>query len=184
MGDALRTRPCPVISTRGVIQCATDLVEPLGAERGDEVAEVALRERGDVVGIQNTGARHPARRSELDPGPQSSDGRGREHDEDLVQVVDRLVAGQHDGESPRPIGVLRPADLAALHQARARLPAPPGPAAASSQRYSPHAPWRGRPIRRRRRRSQPHGERAQPAPRSNGVRVAGSDCPGRADVSA
>jgi hypothetical protein len=59
-------------------------------------------------------------------------------------------------------------------RARARPPATRWPVAASFPRCSPHAAWRGRPIRRPRRRSPPHGERAQPAPRSNVVRVVGA----------
>jgi hypothetical protein len=61
-----------------------DLVELSGAERGDHVAEVALREGGDVVGVQHAVRRHPIRRPEFDLGRKSSDVRGREHDEDLV----------------------------------------------------------------------------------------------------
>ena len=43
--DALRTQPCGVASAAGrAIQSATDLGQPLGVERGDDVADVALRE--------------------------------------------------------------------------------------------------------------------------------------------
>jgi len=61
-----------------------------------------------------------------------------------------------------------------LTRARVRLPALAGPGAASSQRWCAHAARRGCPIRRQLRRSPPLGELAQPAPRSNGARVAGA----------
>ena len=48
-----------------------------------------------MVGVQNSGPGHAVRRPELDLGRQSSDVRGREHDEQPVQVVDRLVACQY-----------------------------------------------------------------------------------------
>jgi hypothetical protein len=54
-------------------------------------AEVALRQRGDLVGVQNAGSSHAVRRSQLDLCRQSSDVRSRQHDGHLVQVVDRLV---------------------------------------------------------------------------------------------
>jgi hypothetical protein len=79
-----------------------------------------------------------------------------------IDPLEDVRDGPSEGPSPR------------FTRARARPPAPPWPVAASSPCCSPRAAWRDRPIRRRRRRSQPHGERAQPAPRSNEVRVGGA----------
>jgi hypothetical protein len=157
-----------------VIHCATDLGQPLGAERGDEVAEVAFRERGDMVGVQNAGPRHTVRRSELDLGRQSSEFVVARTTKtsfrwSIASLRVRTRAGRL-GQS----GCSAQRTSPRFTKTRARPPAPRWPAAASSPRCSPHAAWRGRPIRRRRRRSQPHGERAQPAPRSNEVRVVGA----------
>jgi hypothetical protein len=80
------------------------------------VVQVALRERSNVVGVEDARPGHAVFWTEIYLGRQSADVRRRQHDENLVETIDRLVAGQHKDGAPRPIWMHGPADLATPHQ--------------------------------------------------------------------
>lgn len=68
-----------------------------------------------MVGIQHARSRHSVVAPKFDLGRQAANIRCRENDEDVVEVIDRLVPREHKGRPSRPIRMLGPANLAASH---------------------------------------------------------------------